>query len=105
MRAPLSWLKEFVDITIPVDDLTHRLIMAGLEVARVESIGAEWQRDKVLVGEVREVTPHPNAERLVLAVVDYGQGLPQTVVTGAPNLRPRRPWPARGFCYGRRAVG
>src|SRR6185295_5925253 len=32
--------------------------------------------------------PHPNAERLVLAVVDYGQEAPQTVVTGAPNLRP-----------------
>jgi phenylalanyl-tRNA synthetase beta chain len=88
MRAPLSWLKEFVDITIPLDDLTHRLIMAGIEVAKVETIGAAWQRDKVLVGEVREVLPHPQAERLVLAVVDYGQGQPQTVVTGAPNLRP-----------------
>lgn len=88
MRAPLSWLKEFVDITIPVDDLVHRMIMAGLEVATVEHIGTEWQRDKVFVGEVREVKPHPQAERLVLAVVDYGQDTPQTVVTGAPNLRP-----------------
>lgn len=88
MRAPLSWLKEFVDITIPVDDLVHRMIMAGLEVATVEHIGVEWQRDKVFVGEVREVNPHPHAERLVLAVVEYGQGAPQTVVTGAPNLRP-----------------
>ncbi|MBM3224359.1 MAG: phenylalanine--tRNA ligase subunit beta, partial [Candidatus Tectomicrobia bacterium] len=88
MRVPLSWLKDFVDLTIPLDDLTHRLIMAGLEVATVEHIGATWQRDKLFVGEVLEVKPHPNAERLVLAVVAYGQGTPQTVVTGAPNLRP-----------------
>jgi phenylalanyl-tRNA synthetase beta chain len=88
MRVPLSWLKDFVEILIPLDDLTHRMIMAGLEVASVEHIGDTWQRDKLFVGEVLEIKPHPHAERLVLAVVEYGQGTPQTVVTGAPNLRP-----------------
>ena len=88
MRVPLSWLKDFVEITIPLDDLIHRMIMAGLEVANVEHIGDTWQRDKLFVGEVLEIKPHPHAERLVLAVVEYGQGTPQTVVTGAPNLRP-----------------
>src|SRR5262245_25709191 len=88
MRVPLSWLKDFVEITIPLDDLIHRMIMAGLEVANVEHIGDTWQRDKLFVGEILEVKPHPNAARLVLAVVEYGQGTPQTVVTGAPNLRP-----------------
>src|SRR5215468_1842856 len=88
MRVPLSWLKDFVEITIPLDDLIHRMIMAGLEVANVEHIGDTWQRDKLFVGEVLEIKPHPNAERLVLAVVEYGQGRPQTVVTGAPNLHP-----------------
>ena len=88
MRVPLSWLKEFVEISVPLEDLVHRLIMAGLEVANVEPIGANWQRDKLFVGEILDVKPHPNAERLVLAVVEYGQGAPQTVVTGAPNLHP-----------------
>jgi phenylalanyl-tRNA synthetase beta chain len=88
MRVPLSWLQEFVELAVPLDDLTHRLIMAGIEVAQVEHIGDTWQRDKVFVGEVVDVRPHPNAERLVLATVDYGHGTPQTVVTGAPNLRP-----------------
>ena len=88
MRVPLSWLKDFVEITIPLDDLIHRMIMAGLEVANVEHIGDTWQRDKLFVGEVLEIKPHPNAERLVLAVVEYGQGQPKTVVTGAPNLHP-----------------
>ncbi len=87
MRVPLSWLKEYVDITLPVEELAERLTLAGLEVASIERIGAEWDRDKIFVGEILEVKPHPNADRLVLAVVDYGRGAPMTVVTGAPNIR------------------
>ncbi|PON17712.1 phenylalanine--tRNA ligase subunit beta [Candidatus Entotheonella serta] len=88
MRVPLSWLRDFVEVALPIDDLVHRLTMAGLEVGDVEYIGADWQPDKLFVGEVIEVAPHPNADRLVLATVAYGQEHPQTVVTGAPNLRP-----------------
>ena len=88
MRAPLSWLKDFVEITIPLDTLVDRMTMAGLEVGGVEHIGADWQRNKLFVGEVVEVSAHPHADRLVLATVAYGQGEPQTVVTGAPNLKP-----------------
>ena len=88
MRAPLSWLKDFVEITIPLDTLVDRMTMAGLEVGGVEHIGADWQRNKLFVGEVVSVSAHPHADRLVLATVTYGQGEPQTVVTGAPNLKP-----------------
>jgi phenylalanyl-tRNA synthetase beta chain len=88
MRVPLSWLRDFVEIVLPVNELVQRLTMAGLEVGDVEQIGAEWQRDKLFVGEILDVKPHPQAERLVLATVAYGRGTPQTVVTGAPNLRP-----------------
>ncbi|MCZ6873912.1 MAG: phenylalanine--tRNA ligase subunit beta [bacterium] len=88
MRVPLSWLKDYVDITLPVDDLVHRMTMAGLQVDSVEYVGRHWQRDKLFVGEVVEVKPHPDAERLVLALVAYGQDAPQTVVTGAPNIQP-----------------
>ncbi len=87
MRVPLSWLQEYVELVLPVDALLHRLTMAGLEVGDVEHLGAEWQRDKLFVGEIIEVKPHPNADRLVLAVVEYGHGAPETVVTGAPNVR------------------
>ena len=88
MRVPLSWLQDFVEVTLSVDDLAHRLTMAGLEVGDIEYIGADWQPDKLFVGEVIEVAPHPNADRLALATVAYGAEAPQTVVTGAPNLRP-----------------
>src|SRR2546422_5224954 len=100
MRVPLSWLKDFVKMSVPLEDLIHRLIMAGLEVANVEPIGANWQRDKLFVGEILDVRPHPNAERLVLAVVDYGQGPPQTVGTGAPTPQPGPRGPQVAFPRG-----
>lgn len=91
MKVPVSWLKEFVDITMPIDQLAEKLTLSGLEVAEVIKIGVHgselpWDPDKVLVGNILEVKPHPNADRLVLADVDYGAEQPHTVVTGAPNL-------------------
>ncbi|MCS7275966.1 MAG: phenylalanine--tRNA ligase subunit beta [Dehalococcoidia bacterium] len=82
MRVPLSWLSEYVDITLPVEELARRLTDAGLEVADVVRTG-DWQN--VFVGQVVELRPHPNADRLVLATVDLG-GERQTVVCGAPNV-------------------
>ncbi|MDP2952658.1 MAG: hypothetical protein Q8O76_05025, partial [Chloroflexota bacterium] len=68
MRVPLGWLKDYVDIKIPLEELAHRLTMAGIEVEAVERIGARW--DKMYVGEVLEVRPHPNADRLTIAEVN-----------------------------------
>jgi phenylalanyl-tRNA synthetase beta chain len=88
MKVPLSWLKEYVDITVPLDELVERLTLAGLEVDSMEKIGDWWDRAKIVVGEVLEVRPHPNADRLVLADVAYGGGAIEQCVTGAPNLFP-----------------
>ena len=111
MRVPLSWLKEYVEIPLPVEELAERLTLAGLEVAKIEYIGRQpessikapgprhtWKEDEkregslalawegIYVGELLEVKPHPNADKLVIAVVDYGKG-PVESVTGAPNVR------------------
>jgi phenylalanyl-tRNA synthetase beta chain len=82
MKIPISWLKDFVDIRIPVDELADKLTMAGLEVGSVDRVGG-W--DKCLVGCVRSVTPHPNADRLRLCEVDTGSTIHQ-VICGAPNV-------------------
>ena len=87
MLIPLSWLKDYVGLTLSVDELAYRLTMAGLEVAHIERLGADWERDKIFVAEIARIDPHPNADRLVLATVNYGGPAPQTVVTGAPNLK------------------
>ncbi len=93
MQVPISWLKDYVDITLPVEELAERLTLAGLEVEHIDYIGlpgAElvWDRDKIFVGQLLKVERHPNADKLLLATVDYGAAQPIVVVTGAPNIRP-----------------
>jgi phenylalanyl-tRNA synthetase beta chain len=86
MLVPVSWLKEYVEINVPVPELVERLTLAGLEVGGVEPIGDWWDPETIVVGQVIAVLPHPNADRLVLVDVEYGGSAPQRVVTGAPNL-------------------
>ncbi|MEZ4862998.1 MAG: phenylalanine--tRNA ligase subunit beta [Caldilineaceae bacterium] len=86
MLVPLSWLKEYVEIPLPAADLAQRLTLAGLEVAAIHTIGDWWDPATLIVGQVKAVLPHPDADRLVLVDVDYGGAEPQRVVTGAPNL-------------------
>jgi phenylalanyl-tRNA synthetase beta chain len=83
IRVPLSWLREYVDVTIPVDDLAHRLHMAGTEAKGIER--KAW--DKIWVGRIADLSKHPNADHLSLATVEYGGGRTKTVVTGATNLK------------------
>ena len=98
MKLPISWLKEFVDIEVSIDELAQRLTLAGLEVEEIRYVGlpvtssAEtkvsglaWDPEKVVVGAILEVMPHPDADRLVLTRLDDGER-EHTVLTGAPNL-------------------
>lgn len=82
MKLPLSWLKEYVDINVPVGELAHRITMAGTEVAGVVTIGG-WK--DCYVGHVDTIEPHPNADRLTLCTVDIGIER-MRVVCGAPNV-------------------
>lgn len=83
MRVPLSWLREYVEIEIPPRELAQRLTMAGIEAESVEEIGADWER--VVIAEIVDLAKHPNADNLLVAKVEHGDGQ-STIVTGAPNL-------------------
>ena len=87
MLVSLKWLRDYVDLPddLDVDAFAERLTMASAEVEGVERIG-DWDRDLVTVAEVLSIDPHPNADRLKLATVEYGAGEPRTVVCGAPNV-------------------
>ncbi|MCB8959258.1 MAG: phenylalanine--tRNA ligase subunit beta [Ardenticatenales bacterium] len=97
MQIPVSWLKDYVDIKLPVEDLAEKLTIAGLEVEKVEYIGVAggndkerlvWDREMLLLGQILKVEQHPDADRLVLATVEYGGDEVEVCVTGAPNLFP-----------------
>lgn len=99
MRVPISWLKDFVDLSLSIPELAEKLTFAGLEVEDIEYIGLPapngqgskrqglaWDRDKIFVAQLVEALPHPNADRLKIVRVDYGAAEPVQMVTGAPNI-------------------
>ena len=85
MKLSLNWLRDFVDVELPVPELARLLIDATAEVEGWETIGANWDPEKIRVAEVLRVEPHPNADRLRLVTVNAGAG-EQQVVCGAPNV-------------------
>ncbi|MEC7839610.1 MAG: phenylalanine--tRNA ligase subunit beta [Chlamydiota bacterium] len=84
MKVPLSWLKDYVDTTLPPIEIAKILTMAGLEVDAIECKDLGFT--DVVVGEVLETEPHPNADKLCLAKVTDGNEI-HHVVCGAPNCR------------------
>lgn len=83
MKASISWLKDYMSINMDVHPLADALTMAGLEVEAVTDRFGYLNR--VVVGRIVEIGPHPNADKLKLCKVDVGtQTL--SVVCGAPNV-------------------
>ena len=86
LRVPVSWLRDYVAVDAPADVIAERLHMAGMEVDRVERTGGSWGK-LVHVARIAKLDKHPNADKLQLATVEYGEGRTKTVVTGAANIK------------------
>jgi phenylalanyl-tRNA synthetase beta chain len=87
MRAPLSWLRDYVDFDLTPEQLAERLTLLGFEVKGVEQWGSDWHN--VVVGELLTVEKHPRADRLSLTTVTLGDGAaPLEIVCGATNIAP-----------------
>ncbi len=84
MKVPISWLKEYVDFDDTPEGLAERLTFSGTEVEAIERVGGEF--DGIVVGEVRTVEPHPDADRLTVCRVFDGSS-EHPVVCGAPNVQ------------------
>jgi phenylalanyl-tRNA synthetase beta chain len=104
MKIPISWLRDYIDLDgLTVEDVARKLTLAGLEVDEIKYVGLPmptysegekhefktsgiaWDREKLVVAEIREVMPHPNADRLTLLDLFDGKES-QIVLTGAPNI-------------------
>ena len=89
MKVPVSWLREYVDFDLPVEELARKLVFASCEVDRIVPRGVadvDGNLGKFLVGKVLEAGKHPNADRLQLCLVDVGEGEPRQIVCGAWNF-------------------
>ena len=85
MKVSESWLREWVNPPITTEQLAAQLTMAGLEVDSVAIVAGPFSR--VVVAKVLEASPHPEADKLTLCVVDCGQTAPLQIVCGASNVR------------------
>lgn len=84
MQFSEALLRESVNPGIGTEDLVEQLTMAGLEVDGVYAVAGEFEG--IVVGEVVEVRPHPNADRLSVCKVSIGTAEMLQIVCGAPNV-------------------
>jgi phenylalanyl-tRNA synthetase beta chain len=89
MKVPLSWLKEYVPVEAPVEEIADRLVISTCEVDGIERVGVadvDGNLGLFRVGRVLEAIKHPNADRLQLCQVDIGEGDARQIVCGAWNF-------------------
>jgi phenylalanyl-tRNA synthetase beta chain len=89
MKVPVSWLKEYVPIDRPVDEIAQRLVISSCEVEGIERVGVadvDGNLGLFCVGRVLEAVKHPNADRLQLCQVDIGESESRQIVCGAWNF-------------------
>ncbi len=99
MNIVLSWLKDHIDLDLSIVEIATLFNNLGLEVEHIQVVGLTipedkggfaidglpWDKEKIVVAEIREVMPHPNADRLVLCRLHEGKE-ELVILTGAPNL-------------------
>jgi phenylalanyl-tRNA synthetase beta chain len=84
MKIPYSWLREYCDPGVGVEEIAERLVMTGTEVERIGTVGPP-SPEGFVVGKVLSAEQHPNADRLRVCTVEDGEG-ERTIVCGAPNV-------------------
>ncbi|SPX61724.1 Phenylalanyl-tRNA synthetase beta subunit [Legionella feeleii] len=85
MKVSELWLREWVNPSLNGQQLASLLTMAGLEVDAVTPVAGAFTG--VIVAEVLNTTPHPQADKLTLCEINTGAGKPLKVVCGAANVR------------------
>ena len=89
MRAPLSWLREYLAVDATAVEIARRLVVSSLEVDRILDVGVADVGDNLSflrVGKVLAADKHPNADKLQLCQLDVGEAEPRQIVCGAWNF-------------------
>ena len=87
MNISYNWLKNYLDLNLPAEEISQLLTDTGLEVEGIKEIeSVKGGLKGVVIGEVITKTQHPNADRLSITTVDIGEDEPLQIVCGAPNI-------------------
>lgn len=85
MLVPVKWLKEYTPVDMPVEDWVDGMVLSGTNLETID----HWDKniEKVVVGKILSIEPHPNADKLVVCRVDCGGNEAVQIVTGADNMK------------------
>lgn len=85
MNTALSWVKAYVpELDVTPQEYTDAMTLSG---TKVESyVRLDKNLEKIVVGEIKSIERHPDADKLIVCQVDVGSGMIQ-IVTGAPNVK------------------
>ncbi|MDR2628892.1 MAG: phenylalanine--tRNA ligase subunit beta [Puniceicoccales bacterium] len=86
MKVSAKWLSRYLDIRISEEELCEVFTSIGLEVEGIEHVGTARQKTLV-VGEIKEIRQHPNADKLSVCMVDVGPNDSRQIVCGAKNFK------------------
>ena len=84
MLAPLKWLKDYVEIDVPAEELVDKMVMIGNGVEGFEDLGANMKN--VVTGRIVKLEKHPDADKLQICRMDVGGEELLQIVTGADNV-------------------
>ena len=84
MLVSVNWLKDYVDVDVPVKELGDRMIMSGSNIETISEIGTGMSGVKL--GRIDKIEKHPDADKLVVCQLNMGDDEPLQIVTGADNI-------------------
>lgn len=86
MNTSLSWIKAYVPgLDVTAQEYTDAMTLSGSKVEGFEKLDADLE--KIVVGQIKKIEKHPDADKLVVCQVDVGTGEEIQIVTGAPNVK------------------
>lgn len=86
MKTSWKWLSQWVDLDgLTPESVAEKLTLAGLENEGLEHLGLGME--KIVVGRIDKIEPHPKADRLVVCQIDAAEGSPRQIVCGATNMK------------------
>ena len=85
MNTTLSWIKAYVpDLDVTAQEYTDAMTLSGTKVEGF--VAADRDLDKIVIGQIEQIAPHPDADKLIICQVNVGTETTQ-IVTGAPNVK------------------
>ncbi|MBQ1711808.1 MAG: phenylalanine--tRNA ligase subunit beta, partial [Firmicutes bacterium] len=84
MLVPIRWIKQYTDVNVPVQTFVDRMVLSGSNLETVEYFGQGI--NGVVIGRIEKIEKHPNADKLLVCMIDVGKAEPVQIVTGAHNI-------------------